>query len=96
MWLIHTRTWWGPSRKALDENRHIEPTVQHVGFASRKTLGDALLEMKAYVDRHNNHYQQSAIEYEVVSAVEVPYLTDEQLEAGNIKLIDSWLEALDY
>lgn len=87
MWLITCNCWSGPGREDYDRKTTVR--IQTHGFATRRNLPEALQELKKYIEEFNSYFKMTSIDYQVVSASEIPELSDDDLAAGSIELIDT-------
>lgn len=90
MLLLTLHSWFGPSRDCPPDKRHImDVHERYEGWVTRKSLGDALLEMRERKWEYQKRYGSlTASEHRLISVVEIDDLTDDEIEAGGLYLID--------
>lgn len=88
MILMQVRTWFGPSRERIGKQGAIEATETMDGIASRLALPLALKALRQYEEEYQRVYSATAVNFNVVGIQEISELTDEELEFGNIDLIE--------
>lgn len=90
MLLIQVREWFGPGRDCPDQADETHARYnQPQGFVTRLPLGKAILELKRYSDAFNQSKPMSAVEFSITGAWEIDDLSDEEMSAGDLRLIEN-------
>lgn len=98
MLLLHCHWWFGPGRafmnRSPDAPGRPEVHQRHEGLVTRLSLGAALEALRDYEDAHARRFNGlSAVEYSLLGVSTIPALTDEQMTAGKVHLIEEMLAA---
>ena len=93
MLLITMHEWLGPSREmmcradALSHSKEVKERA--ASFVTSLSLGEALLRIKGYERAYNERYRSvKAVNFTLQGVTEIPPLTDEQIEAANLEVVE--------
>ena len=75
----------------INEPQIDEPQIKIIGMISRLPIGKALLSLKLYEQDFNNHHTETAVTFSLIGYTKIPELTDAQIEAGNMIVIEKLL-----
>lgn len=93
MILMQVLEWLGPSRAVMDRGDR-KFTEKLRGIASRLSLSEALLCLREYENEYRRTYSETAVNFNVIGIQTIPDLSNDELEAGRIEVIEESLRRL--